>query len=176
MPTEAFLAEIYIAGFSFPPKGFANCSGQLLSISQNTALFSLLGTTYGGNGTTNFQLPDFRGRTPMGVGSGPGLTSRVLGEVGGTEAVTLTINQIPTHTHTLRGVTEAGDVSNPTGAYLANSGTLDPEYNNSTGLTLTPMNSNTIANAGGSQPHFNMQPYLVLNFYIALQGIFPSRP
>ena len=117
-----------MGGMNFAPRGYASCQGQLLSISQNTALFALLGTTFGGNGQTTFALPDLRGRVPMGEGQGPGLTGRTLGEVGGTETVTLITNEIPAHLHTLNGVTEAGNTSVPTGAYLANTGALDKEY------------------------------------------------
>ncbi len=173
MPADPFLAEIYMGGMNFAPQGYALCQGQLLSISSNTALFSLLGTTFGGNGTTTFALPDLRGRVPMGWGQGPGLSPRTLGEVGGTETVTLTNTQIPAHTHTLNAVSEAGDVSAPGGAFLANSGALDKEYK-TTG-TVVAMSSSAIGIAGGSQPHANLPPFLVLNFYIALQGIFPSR-
>lgn len=173
MPAEPFLAEIYMGGMNFAPLGYALCQGQLLPIAQNTALFSLLGTTFGGNGQTTFALPDLRGRVPVGWGQGPGLSNRVLGEAGGAETVTLLNTQIPAHTHTLMAVTEAGDASAPGGAFLANSGALDKEYK-STG-TPVAMNSNAISITGGSQPHSNIQPYLVLNFYIALQGIYPSR-
>lgn len=173
MPNEPYLAEIYIGGMNFAPRGYAACQGQLLSIAQNTALFSLLGTTFGGNGQTTFALPDLRGRVPMGDGQGPGLSAHTLGEVGGVETVTLIATEIPAHSHSLNAVTEAGNTSVPTGAYLANTGALDKEYR----PTGTPavMNAAAIGNAGGNQPHNNLQPYLVLNFYIALVGIFPSR-
>lgn len=173
MPDMPFLAEIYMGGMNFAPRGYATCSGQLVSIATNTALFSLLGTTFGGNGTTTFALPDMRGRVPMGWGQGPGLTNRDLGEVGGTETVTLISTQIPAHTHTLNAVSDAGDASAPSGNYLANSGALDKEYK-STG-TVVQMNAGAVGSAGGSQPHANIPPYLVLNFYIAMEGIFPSR-
>lgn len=173
MPSEPFLAEIYMGGMNFAPRGFATCSGQIVSIAQNTALFALLGTTFGGNGQTTFALPDLRGRVPMGEGQGPGLSPRTLGEVGGTETVTLISTQIPAHNHTLNAVSDAGDVSAPSGNYLANSGALDKEYK-ATG-TVVQMNANAVGSAGGSQPHANIQPYLVLNFYIAMEGIFPSR-
>ena len=173
MPSEPFLAEIYMGGMNFAPRGYALCQGQILSISQNTALFALLGTTFGGNGQTTFALPDLRGRIPMGDGQGPGLTGRTLGEVGGTETITLLTNEIPAHVHTLNAVTEAGNASVPTGAYLANTGALDKEYRNAG--TPTAMNAAAISPAGGNQPHSNVQPYIVLTFYIALEGIFPSR-
>jgi microcystin-dependent protein len=173
MPSEPFLAEIYMGGMNFAPRGYATCAGQLLSIAQNTALFSLLGTTFGGNGQTTFALPDMRGRVPMGEGQGPGLTSRTLGEVSGTETVTLISTQMPTHNHVFNAVSEAGDSSAPAGAYLANTGALDKEYK-TTG-TVVAMNASAVGVSGGSQPHDNMPPYLVLTFYIAMEGIFPSR-
>lgn len=173
MPSEPFLAEIYMGGMNFAPRGYATCSGQILSIAQNTALFSLLGTTFGGNGQTTFALPDLRGRVPMGEGQGPGLSARTLGEVGGTESVTLIANEMPAHNHSFNAVSEAGDTSAPAGAYLANTGALDKEYK-ATGTSVA-MNATAIGIAGGSQPHNNMPPYLVLTFYIALEGIFPSR-
>jgi microcystin-dependent protein len=173
MPDQPFIGEIFMSGFNFPPRGYAFCQGQILSIAQNTALFALLGTTYGGNGQTTFALPDLRGRVPMGQGQGPGLSPRSLGEVSGSENVTLIASQMPAHNHLLKAVTEAGDVSVPTDAFLANTGALDKEYK-ATG-TQVSMNAQAISIAGGNQPHNNMQPYLVLNIYIALEGIFPSR-
>lgn len=173
MPDTPLLAEIYMGGMNFAPRGYITCQGQVLSISNNTALFSLLGTTFGGNGTTTFALPDLRGRVPIGQGTGPGLTPKTLGEVGGSENVTLLTTQLPAHTHQLVAVQDAGDSSVPTGAYLANTGQLDREYKSSG--TTTPMAAGAIGNAGGNQPHNNMQPYLVLNFYIATEGIYPSR-
>lgn len=172
--SDAFIGEIYMAGFNFAPRNFAFCNGQILSITQNTALFSLLGTTYGGNGQTTFALPDLRGRVPMHFGQGPGLSNRVQGEVSGTETVTLITNQLPSHIHSLNAVTDAGDTSVPTGALLGNTGALDKEYKGSGG-TPTTMGATAIGATGGNQPHANMQPYLVLNFYICLSGIFPSR-
>jgi len=171
-----FLAEIRPMGFTFPPVGWAFCNGQLLPISQNTALFSLLGTQYGGNGTSNFALPNLQGLAPMHWGNGPGLTSRVIGENGGESTVTLLQTEIPQHTHTVQvaqsPTLRTGNPSNntwlgvATGAdcYLANVAT--------TNLSLAPQ---AIALAGGSQPHENMQPYLAINFCIAMQGIFPAR-
>lgn len=173
MPSEPFIAEIYMGGMNFAPRGYATCEGQILPIAQNTALFSLLGTTFGGNGQTTFALPDLRGRVPVGQGQGPGLTARTLGEVSGEEAVTLTVPAMPAHSHGLNAVSEAGDTSSPAGAYLANTGALDKEYK-TTG-TAVAMNSGAVGVAGGSQPHNNMPPYLVLTFYIAMEGIFPSR-
>ena len=174
MPSEPFLGEIYLSGINFAPRGYAICAGQILSIAQNTALFSLLGTTYGGNGQTTFALPDLRGRVPVGQGQGPGLANKTLGEVAGVEAVTLIATQMPAHTHPLKAVKEVGDASDPTNALLANTGALDREYKSTPG-TSTTMSSAAIGVTGGSQPHDNMPPYLVLNMYIAMEGIFPSR-
>ncbi|WP_121353651.1 phage tail protein [Flavisolibacter nicotianae] len=173
MPESPLLGEITISGINFAPRGYAFCQGQILSIAQNTALFALLGTTYGGNGQTTFALPDLRGRVPMGQGQGPGLSPRTLGELSGTETVTLLSTQMPIHNHAFTAVSDAGDTSSPSGAYLANTGALDREYK--TSGTAVQMNPAAVGTAGGSQPHNNMPPYLVLNFYIALEGIFPSR-
>jgi microcystin-dependent protein len=173
MPSEPFIGEIYMGGMNFAPRGFATCQGQILSIAQNTALFSLLGTTFGGNGQTTFALPDLRGRVPMGWGQGPGLSPRTLGEVGGSETVTLLTTQMPAHNHGFNAVSDAGDTSAPSGAFLANTGALDREYKASG--TSVQMNPAAVGAAGGSQPHDNLPPFLVLNFYIAVEGIFPSR-
>jgi microcystin-dependent protein len=169
-----YLGQIMALGFPFAPRNFAFCSGQILSISQNAALFSLLGTTYGGNGTTTFQLPDLRGRTPIGGGyAAPGLSMTSLGEVGGTEAVTLLSTQIPMHLHTVNGTTASGATRNPNGAiYASTTSALHSSYG---GGTTVPLHPATLAVTGGSQPHTNMQPYLVINFSIALSGIYPSR-
>ena len=173
MPAEPFIGEIFMGGMNFAPRDFATCDGQLLQIAQNTALFSLLGTTFGGDGVTTFALPDLRGRVPMHMGQGPGLTNRTMGEQSGNEVVTLITSQIPAHTHSLNAVSDAGDISAPAGALLANTGALDKEYK--TSGTPVPMHPTAIGASGGNQPHNNMPPYLVLNFYIALYGIFPSR-
>ncbi|MEO6732653.1 MAG: tail fiber protein [Ferruginibacter sp.] len=173
MPSEPFIGEISMSGFNFAPRGYATCDGQLLPIAQNTALFSLLGTQYGGNGQTTFALPDLRGRVPMHQGQGPGLSVRTIGEVAGQENHTLISTQIPAHTHTLNAVSNAGDIATPAGAYLANTGALDKEYK-ATG-TVVAMNTNAVGITGGGQPHNNLPPYLVINFYIAMEGIFPSR-
>lgn len=170
-----FIAEIVMFGGNFAPRGWAFCQGQLLSIAQNTALFSLLGTTYGGNGQTTFALPDLRGRVPMQQGSGPGLTPRVLGEQGGTETVTLLITQMPAHNHTAvistKANTGSGNDTLPTNNYWT-----EGNYNTGTNTQMNPAAVQaTIGISGGSQPHNNMQPFLALNFIIATQGIFPSR-
>jgi microcystin-dependent protein len=172
--SDQFVAEIRIFPFNFPPTGWAFCDGQLLPLSQNTALFSLLGTTYGGNGKTTFALPDMQGNAPMHPGQGPGLSLHDLGETGGSETVTLLQSEMPVHTHTLRAVADPGDISLPqTGCVLAvTTGATGYVAGNP---QLTPMAFNSLPPAGGSLPHNNMMPYLTLNFCIALQGIFPPR-
>jgi len=170
--SEPFLSEIKIVSFNFPPKGWAFCNGQFLPINQNQALFALLGTTYGGNGQTTFALPNLRGQVPIHMGNG-----HTLGETGGTTSVTVNLQQMPTHLHALNAsnqqanqatlVTPPGNTPNilaaVTGAQYANA------------ASLTPLTPDSVTNVGGSQPHNNMMPFLVLNFIIALQGIFPSR-
>ena len=168
---EPFLSEIRIMSFVFPPKGWALCDGQLLPINQNQALFSLLGTTYGGDGRVNFGLPDLRSRVPIHMGSG-----HTLGERGGEQAHTLSIAELPTHTHVLNATNTVGNSLNPkTGAggniLAADAGNV---YS-ANAQNLTALNPASIANVGGSQAHLNMQPFLVLSFCIALQGIFPSQ-
>jgi microcystin-dependent protein len=161
---EPFLAEIRIMSFNFAPKGWAMCNGQLLPINQNQALFSLLGTTFGGDGRVNFALPDQRGQVPIAVGSG-----HVLGEKGGAQAVTLAISQLPTHTHVANATTVVATQTAPGGNLLAQS---QGQF-----LYGAPSNFSAMApigNTGGSQAHLNMQPFLALTFCIALQGIFPS--
>ena len=164
---EPFLSEIRMMSFGFPPKGWATCDGQLLPINQNQALFSLLGTTYGGDGRVNFALPDLRGRAPNHVGQG-----HVLGERGGEQAHTLSISEIPQHTHVLNGTSNAGTALIPAGNLLAKNANLG--YH-SPDNSLGPMAGASITNVGGSQAHLNMQPFLTINFSIALQGIFPSQ-
>lgn len=167
---DPFVAEIRIFPFNFAPRGWAWCDGQLLPLSQNTALFSLLGTTYGGNGANNFALPDLRGRAPMHPGQGPGLSLHDLGETGGSETVTLLESEIPAHSHTLSASIRPADALNP--ATLA-VGTGNNVYAPPSNTTLAA--SEALAPAGGSQPHNNMQPYLTFYFCIALQGVFPPR-
>lgn len=161
---EPFLSEIRIMSFVFAPKGWALCNGQLLPINQNQALFSLLGTTFGGDGRVNFALPDLRSRTPIHVGSG-----HTLGENGGEQAHTLSIAELPTHTHVLQGSNTNAATNSPTNNVLANATAV---YHLPT--SLTPLNPGSVTNVGGSQAHLNMQPFLTLSFCIALQGIFPS--
>ncbi len=163
---EPFLSEIRIMSFGFPPKGWATCDGQLLPINQNQALFSLLGTTFGGDGRVNFGLPNLQSRVPIHVGSG-----HTLGERGGEQAHTLSISEIPTHTHTLNGTSNTGTLVIAAGNLL---GTTPSQEYQAPDNNLAAMNAASIANVGGSQAHLNMQPFLVLNFSIALQGIFPS--
>jgi microcystin-dependent protein len=172
--SDPFVAEIRIFGFNFAPKGWAFCDGQLLPISQNTALFSLLGTTYGGDGKSTFALPDMQGNAPMQPGQGQGLSLRDLGEMSGVETVTLLVSEMPVHPHTLNCSIDDADLRIPSPARsMAKS---------SGGNMYAPGNGNqmmafqALPPAGGGQPHNNMQPYLTLNFCIALQGIFPQRP
>jgi microcystin-dependent protein len=164
---EPFLSEIRLMSFGFPPKGWALCDGQLLPINQNQALFSLLGTTYGGDGRVNFGLPDLRGRVPIHEGSG-----HTLGERGGEQAHTLSISELPTHTHTLNATTATAQ-NTPSNTTVLGKSNPQAAYGSST--SLVAMALNTVSNTGGSQAHLNMQPFLVLNFCIALQGIFPSQ-
>ncbi|MEZ4870008.1 MAG: tail fiber protein [Caldilineaceae bacterium] len=175
--SEPFIGQITMFAGNFAPRGWAFCDGQLLPIAQYNALFSILGTTYGGDGRTTFALPDLRGRVAMHPGHGPGLSGHQLGERSGAEAINLTVAQMPTHNHTvtaqLRAATESPDNESPTGAVLAAS----EIYANSTpDATMAPAAIQvTEANAGGSQPHSNLQPYQCVNFIIALEGIYPSR-
>lgn len=162
---EPFLSEIRLFSFGFAPKGWAMCNGQLLPINQNQGLFSLLGTTFGGDGRVNFALPDMRGRVPIHVGN-----AHTLGEAAGSQAVTLTIAQLPTHTHVANATTGDASVGNPSNAmYARATNTVYADEGN-----LVALNPAAVTNIGGSQAHLNMQPFLTLNFCIALQGIFPS--
>lgn len=169
---EPFIGEIKMVGFNFAPRGYATCDGQLIGIAQNTALFSILGTTYGGNGTTTFALPNFQGRAPMFWGNGPGLTPRVIGETGGTSTVTLLSTQIPFHTHALNGSSSSGSTTNPDSATFGTAGRgRSPYYTTLTG----PVPMQPLGNTGGNSPHENMQPYLTVLIIIATQGVFPAR-
>ena len=172
--SEPFIGQISIMGFNFPPRGWAFCDGQLLPIAQNTALFSLLGTTFGGDGRTTFALPDLRGRFPIQPGSGPGLPFYTWGEKGGTEDVTLTVSQIPPHTHGIQAYNGPGNTFTPENTTWAQDATQSiPTYS-----TTTPnqsMSANALGTTGGTQPHTNIQPYLAMYYCIAMQGIYPSR-
>jgi microcystin-dependent protein len=169
---DPFLAEIRIFPFNFAPKGWAMCDGQILSIQQNTALFSLLGTTYGGDGRTNFALPNFQGVSPIHPGQGPGLSLRDLGETSGTETVTLLPSELPAHTHPANCNSGTGDQYGPPGNFWATDAGGNNEYNATATSAMAP---GAVGPVGGNQPHNNLQPYLVLNFCIALQGVFPPR-
>ena len=171
-----FVAEIRMFGCNFPPRGWAQCNGQILSIAQNTALFSLLGTTYGGNGQTNFGLPNLQGSAANNMGQGPGLSNYVLGQTGGAGSVTLTGNQIPPHTHTAVGDNGDGVNGNGPAAHAWATPVADRDINlYDTNGALVNMSATALTNTGGSQPHNNLMPYQVQNFCIAMQGIFPSR-
>ncbi len=165
---EPFLSEIRLMSFVFAPKGWALCNGQLLPINQNQALFSLLGTTFGGDGRVNFALPDLRGRAPIHVGSG-----HTLGERGGEQAHTLSIAELPTHTHVAQATTVAATTNTPTNTVMLAQSTAANLYA-SGASNLVAMAANAVSNVGGSQAHLNMQPFLTLSFCVALQGIFPS--
>ena len=176
--SEPFVAEIRIFAGNFAPRGWAFCNGQLLPIAQNTALFSLIGTTYGGDGRTTTALPNLKGRAPMHPGRGPGLTARRLGQRGGVEHVTLTEAQMPNHTHTLRGSTGAADEEGEKSP--ANNVAGEPElansmYNSQANQPMVNFASNATVSNGGGQAHNNMQPYIAMNFIIALVGQYPAR-
>ncbi len=178
---DPFVAEIRIFPFNFAPKGWAFCNGQLLPISQNTALFSLLGTFYGGDGRSTFALPNLQGNVPLGQGQGPGLSDYVIGQQGGSPFVTLLQSEMPAHSHSFTASTGNANVVDPTNALIAKgnwsfqgSGWLVVTYSTTAPNTQMDL-ANAISIAGGSQPHNNMMPYLTLNFCIALQGVFPPR-
>ena len=172
---EPYLGMIAIFGFNFAPRGWSMCWGQLLPISQNTALFSLLGTQFGGNGQTTFALPDLRGRAPVGFGQGPGLSPYYIGEMTGTEATVLLNTHLPVHRHTITATTQAGDTPAPEGAFPAYSGIIDKEYKTGT-ATKALMAASMVSSAGANQPVSVLQPFLAINYCIALEGIFPQRP
>ncbi len=169
--TAPFFGQICNFGGNFAPRGWAFCDGQLLAVAQNSALFSILGTVYGGDGRTTFGLPDMRGRLPMNFGNGPGLSSRPIGNKGGTEEVTLGANQMPPHKHSQQGSTDQALTTAPAGKVTADAEITiysdDPPN--------TAMSTEAIGDTGGNQPHTNLMPFLVLNFIIALTGVFPSR-
>lgn len=173
---DQYVAEIRVFGFNFAPTGWAMCNGQILSISQNTALFSLLGTNYGGNGQSTFALPDLQGRAPMQEGQGPGLSQRFLGETGGSETTSLILSEMPNHTHNAIGSNGDGLNPSPEGNVWAGPGAdRNLVLYSSSNATPVQMNPAALSPVGGSQPHNNLMPYLTLNFCIALQGVFPPR-
>jgi len=172
---DPFVAEIRILPTNFAPRGWAFCNGQILPISQNTALFSLLGTTYGGNGQSNFALPNLQGAAPLGWGQGPGLTNRQLGETGGAETVTLIQTELPQHTHQASATAGSGTSNDPAGKLWARAAVLRQSTNLYGTAGGAAMSANALASAGGNQPHNNLPPYLALNFCIALQGVYPPR-
>jgi microcystin-dependent protein len=175
--SDQFVAEIRIFAFNFPPTGWAFCGGQLLPISQNTALFSLLGTTYGGDGKSTFALPDMQGNAPMQPGQGQGLSLRDLGEMSGVENVTLLVSETPFHAHNFgRGKADAGDSTTPVASVWAQAGAGRGAAALYSLTADASVNALSLGVTGGGLPHNNMQPYLTLNFCIALQGIFPQRP
>ncbi len=171
---DPFVAEIRIFPFNFAPTGWAFCDGQLLPISQNTALFSLLGTTYGGDGKSNFALPNLQGQAPMHPGQGPGLSFHNLGESGGSDTVTLLTSQIPGHNHALMASAQPAEDSSPAGEALGRS-VGAALYQTNTAQNLVAMAPEALAPSGGGQPHNNLMPYLTLTFCIALQGVYPPR-
>lgn len=171
---DPFVAEIRIFPFNFAPRGWAWCDGQLLPLSQNTALFSLLGTTYGGDGKSNFALPDLQGRAPMHPGQGPGLSLHDLGETGGSETVTLLESEIPSHSHAMRASVDPANAQIP-GPQVTLARSAGGSAYSTTTTGLVSMAAEALAPAGGDQPHNNLQPYLTFYFCIALQGVFPPR-
>lgn len=172
---DAYLGEIQMVAFNYAPEGWAICEGQLLSTSQNRALFQLIGITYGGDGVNTFALPDLRGRFPINAGAGPGLESKQIGQKGGVESVTLSTAQLPAHNHDYFGSSKPRESTSPENRLLPIAGANYYTSANNTS-DLLKMNSQAIANSGGSQPHSNMPPFLTINFIICIQGIFPYRP
>ncbi len=173
--SEPFVGEIMMFGGNFCPRGWTNADGQLVSVSQNQALFSLLGTMYGGDGRTTFGLPDLRGRVPLHAGQGPGLTERRQGTRGGSEAHSLRVAEMPKHQHALNASKEVANQGSPTNNVLATQSRKKRMYAPFSGKTRTPLNANAIGTAGSGQAHNNMQPFLPIRFCIALQGVYPSR-
>ena len=168
-----YVGEIRMFAGNFAPTGWALCNGQVLPIAQNTALFSLLGTMYGGNGTSNFALPDLRGRAPVFFGMGTGLSYKDIGQQGGSETTNLTVAQLPAHSHVVSAVTFNANQSSPTGNFPATTKLLDKEYSDI--VPNTTYNNTMLNSTGGNQPINNLQPYLTVNFIIALQGVYPPR-
>ena len=170
---EEYIGEIRMFAGNFAPRNWAYCNGQLLSIAENTALFAIIGTTYGGDGRTNFALPDLRGRVPLHAGSGPGLTNKYLGQMGGYERVTLSVAQIPSHTHQARASSETPDTNSPEDAVPATKARTNLYTSETADVN---MGTTAIANTGGSQAHDNMPPFLTIHYIISLYGVYPSRP
>lgn len=173
--SEPFIGEVRIFPYNFNPRNWAYCNGGLISISQNPALFSIIGTVYGGDGRISMGLPNLKGRTPMNAGQAPGLSFYREGWYGGFEAVTLTQAEMPTHTHDTSAYLGLGDSESPANATLGIDQTPDNFFTASDSSKYTPMSASSLSNAGGGQPHENRQPYLAVNFYIALEGLYPSR-
>lgn len=171
--SEPFVGEIRMFAGNFAPRNWAFCDGQLLAVSQNDALFSLLGTIYGGDGRTTFGLPELRGRLPIHAGTGPGLSPRNLGSKSGSETVTPTVNQIPSHTHTMSASTDPASETQPAGNVTGSDLTVDGYFENPPGAV--PLGAQAITSVGGSQSHTNLMPFLCINFIIALFGVYPSR-
>ena len=174
MPKNLFLVRSGCLGGNFAPRGWAFCDGQILPINQNQALFSILGTTYGGDGRTTFGLPDLRGRVPIHQGTGPGLSQKRIGQRSGTETNILSVENLPSHSHTINAVLEDGNQSSPTGNLPAGTKLLDQEYSDAAAANTT-MNATMVNSTGNNQEVNNMQPYLTVTYIIALQGVFPSR-
>jgi len=172
---DPFLGEIVMFGGNFAPRGWALCDGQLLPISSHSALFSILGTTFGGDGRTTFALPDLRGRTPIHAGHGPGLSDRRLGAKGGAETTTLTTNQLPSHSHALNGSSNVADQKSASGGFLPSNGRSQPDNLYASAVGTPAAMGNSVSNTGGGQPFNNMQPFTAVNYIIALEGTFPSR-
>jgi microcystin-dependent protein len=180
--SNPFIGELRLFGGNFAPIGWAFCQGQLLPIDQNDALYALIGTTFGGDGITTFGLPDLQGRVVIGQGQGPGLSSYVVGQKSGTETVTLTTGQLPSHNHTLTAYNTPATTASPAGGVPATTGKSVPNqannslfYASASVPNATTFPADTIQNSGGNQPHENMAPFLVINYIIALEGVFPSR-
>lgn len=170
-----YVGEIRMFGFNFAPVGWMACAGQILSIAGNETLFTLIGTTYGGDGQTTFALPDLQGRIPIGMGQGGGLSNRTIGQESGVETVTLTVNQIPAHTHLMNANANPGNAEAPTNAYPAKAVPGGANAYTTSPNTTVNMSPNMVTSIGGSQPHDNMMPFLTVNFCISLFGIFPSQ-
>ena len=174
--SDPFVAEIRIFGFTFAPTGWAQCNGQLMPISQNTALFALVGTFYGGDGKSTFALPDLTGAVPVNAGQGAGLSQRFLGETGGSATVTLLESEMPAHSHTAQAMNSFSSSNDPSAKLLARPFGGGLLYRPAAGATVVPLQHGAVAIAGSSLPHNNLMPYLTVNFCIALQGVFPPRP